>query len=162
MSRVFYNREKAVAYAETWWNQYNPQFPVFRVDCTNFVSQCLYAGGAPMWGYPDRLNGWWCQNNNWSLSWSVSHSLYWYLKADTNRLGAVEVSTAEELYAGDVICYDFQGNARFDHSTIVVAKDSNGSPLVNAHTDNSRHRAWVYNDSAAWTPKINYAFFHIP
>ena len=32
---------------------------IFTVDCTNFVSQALRAGGAPMSGYPNRNKGWW-------------------------------------------------------------------------------------------------------
>jgi|SRR5699024_9402362 len=156
-----YDRQRAINYAEKWWNSYNPDFPKFSVDCTNYVSQCLYAGGAPMRGYPNRSDGWWIRGDTWSFSWSVSHSLYWYLKTSTTGLQAAEVEDAKELYPGDVICYDFQGDGRWDHSTIVVGYDRNGEPLVNAHTDNSRHRFWTYTNSAAWTPQINYAFFKI-
>lgn len=161
MNGFVYNREKAVQYAETWWNDYNPAFPKFAVDCTNYISQCLLAGGAPMRGEPVRERGWWYRNNNWSFSWSVAHSLYWYLKSSTTGLQAIEVKNAQELYPGDVICYDFQGNNRWDHNTMVVTYDAYGNPLVNAHTDNSKHRFWTYTDSAAWTPNINYAFFRI-
>jgi len=161
MVQFFYNREAAVEYAETWWNSYNPAFPRFTVNCTNFVSQCLYAGGAPMREEPNREQGWWCTDRNWSFSWSVSHSFYWYLKGSTTGLRATEVPSAEDLYPGDVICYDFQGDNRWDHTTIVVTKDAAGIPLVNAQTDNSRHRYWQYTDSAAWTPQIKYAFFRI-
>ena len=156
-----YERQKAVAYANRWWNDYHPAFPRFTVDCTNYVSQCLFAGGIKMAGYPDRQKGWWCTFNKWSLSWSVSHSFYWHVKETQHSMPVTEVATAEELYVGDVICYDFQGDSRWDHTTIVVGKDSEGFPLVNAHTDNSYHRSWVYSDSMAWTPDIHYAFFHI-
>lgn len=156
-----YDRAKAVRYAETWWNSYNPAFPRFKVDCTNFIFQCLYAGGAPMTGYPNRAKGWWCKNNNWSYSWAVAHSFRWYLSGARVGLQAVEVSSPEQLMAGDVICYDFEGDGRFNHSTIVVAKDANGMPLVNAHTTNSRMRYWSYEDSTAYTPNIRYKFFHI-
>lgn|SRR5699024_6913013 len=156
-----YDRNLAVNYAETWWNSYHPDFPQFDVDCTNFISQCLLAGGAPMRGAPVRDQGWWYENNNWSFSWSVAHSMYWYFKTSTAGLQATEVGTAKELYPGDVICYDFQGDNRWDHTTIVVGYDYGGNPLVNAHTDNSRHRYWTYTDSAAWTPNIRYGFFHI-
>lgn len=161
MVQFFYDRERAVAYAEMWWNSYNPAFPIFAVDCTNYISQCLFAGGAPMRGEPNRQEGWWCRPNTWSYSWSVSHSFYWYLKASTTGLRAVQVDSARELYPGDVICYDFEGDERWDHTTIVVAKDIDGMPLVNAHTDNSQHRNWMYMDSRAWTPNIRYAFFRI-
>lgn len=43
-----YRRDKAVAYADEWWNEPNPRFLSFEVDCTNYISQCLFAGGAPM------------------------------------------------------------------------------------------------------------------
>ena len=161
MTRVKYNREKAVAYAMKWWNRNNPAFPIFSVDCTNYVSQCLYAGGAPMWGAPNRETGWWSDITNWSLSWSVAHSFYWYFLSEPRGIQAVEVKSPTELYVGDVICYDFQGDNRWDHVTIVVDKNKDGTPLVNAHTDNSLRRNWEYRDSAAYTRNINYAFIHL-
>ena len=50
-----YIRERAVEYARTWALERNPLFPNFAGiggDCTNFVSQCLYAGKVPMSGKP--------------------------------------------------------------------------------------------------------------
>jgi len=159
--RFTYDRLAAVKYAEHWWNSYNPTYRKFDVDCTNYISQCLRAGGAPMRGMFDRGKGWWYQGNNWSYSWAVAHSLRWYLSGSTAGLQGKEVASAADLYPGDVICYDFQGDGRWDHNTIVVTKDANGMPLVNAHTDNSRHRYWSYEDSTAWTPQIQYKFFQI-
>ncbi|GAE48034.1 hypothetical protein JCM21738_5090 [Mesobacillus boroniphilus JCM 21738] len=40
-----YDRLKAVQYAERWWNDYNPAYKKFEVDCTNYISQCLHQGG---------------------------------------------------------------------------------------------------------------------
>lgn len=159
--RFTYDRLAAVKYAERWWNSYNPAYKTFDVDCTNYISQCLRAGGAPMRGMPNRSNGWWYQGNNWSFSWAVAHSMRWYLSGSTEGLQGKEVESASDLYPGDVICYDFQGDGRWDHNTIVVTKDANDMPLVNAHTDNSRHRYWSYEDSTAWTPNIQYKFFQI-
>ncbi|MFC4559091.1 amidase domain-containing protein [Virgibacillus kekensis] len=160
-TRFSYNRHAAVQYAERWWNSYNPAYRKFDVDCTNFISQCLYAGGAPMRGAPNRGEGWWYQGDNWSYSWAVAHSLRWYLSGSQAGLKGKEVESASNLLLGDVICYDFQGDGRWDHNTIVVAMDAYGMPLVNAHTDNSRHRYWSYEDSTAWTPEIQYKFFRI-
>ncbi len=159
--RFTYDRRAAVQYAEHWWNSYNPAYRKFDVDCTNYISQCLRAGGAPMRGIPDRGNGWWYQADNWSYSWAVAHSLRWYLSGSTTGLKGKEKESAQDLIPGDVICYDFQGNGKWDHNTIVVAKDANGMPLVNAHTDNSRNRYWSYEDSTAWTSEIQYKFFRI-
>lgn len=156
-----YNRLKAVQYAERWWNSYNPAYKKFEVDCTNFISQCLHEGGAPMNGYPNRSKGWWLRNSNWSYSWSVANALRLYLSNSRVGLRAREVSSPEQLSLGDVICYDFQGDGRFDHNTIVTGKDAFGMPLVNAHTYNSRMRYWAYEDSSAYTPNIKYKFFAI-
>ena len=155
-----YNRSAAVQYANQWWNSYNPNFPIFDVDCTNYISQCLLAGGAPMRGQPNREKGWWLGNNTWSLSWTTPHSLRWYLAGSTIGLQAKQVSSASQLMLGDLIFYDFQGDGRWDHSTIVTRVED-GVPYVNAHTNNSRNRYWEYQDSYAYTPNTKYVFFHV-
>jgi hypothetical protein len=161
--RQTYQRAKAVEYAERWWNDYNPQFKAFDVDCTNYVSQCMWAGNAPMKYSSDRAKGWWYRFDpvNWSFSWSVANALRWYLPNSRSGLRAVEVFSADQLNEGDIICYDFNGDGRWQHNTIVVTKDAAGMPLVNAHTTNSRHRYWSYKDSYAWTEKTQYKFFRI-
>lgn len=156
-----YNRLEAVKYAERWWNAYNPQYHHFTDNCTNFISQCLKAGGAPMHGAPQRDKGWWYSGDNWSYSWAVAHSMRWYLSGATNGLTAKEVERASDLQPGDIICYDFDGDGHWEHNTIVVMKDGNHEPLVNAQTENSRNRYWSYEDSTAWTPNIAYKFFQI-
>lgn len=156
-----YNRLKAVQYAEKWWNSYNPAYKKFKDDCTNFISQCLHQGGGPMRGQPNRSRGWWMAGNNWSYSWSVANALRLYLANSKEGLRTREVSRPDQLLFGDVICYDFEGDGRFNHNTIITGKDAFGMPLVNAHTTNSRMRYWSYEDSSAYTPNIKYKFFTI-
>ena len=58
-----YNREKAVEYADTWAMGRNPAYYDYSNlggDCTNFISQCLYAGGGIM-NYTRDL-GWYYNN----------------------------------------------------------------------------------------------------
>ncbi len=161
MPRYRYNRLEAVKYAERWWNSHNTAYKLFENDCTNFISQCLHAGGAPMRGYPNRSKGWWYRNNNWSYSWAVANTLRWHLSGSKQGLRGQEMASPEQLVPGDVICYDFNGDGRWQHNTIVVARDEQGMPLVNAHTHNSRMRYWDYTDSTAYTPEIRYKFFRI-
>ncbi|WP_203364098.1 amidase domain-containing protein [Bacillus sp. REN10] len=156
-----YDRIQAVQYAERWWNSYNPAYPKFSVDCTNYISQCLRAGGAPMRGHPHQGKGWWIGGKSWSYSWSVAHALRWFLPSSTIGLRATEVSSPDQLQPGDVICIDFQGDGRFDHTVFVIAQDREGMPLVNAHTANSRMRYWSYEDSTAYTENIQYKFMKI-
>jgi len=170
---IQYDREAAVQYAKTWWNSFNPNYPVFTVDCTNFVSQALRAGGAPMSGYPNRSQGWWITDGwkagaknfyypreTWSYSWAVAHSLRWYLESAKSGLTAKRVYSPSELEPGDVIFYDFQGDGVIDHSVIVTSV-YDGVPYVHAHTGPSANRHYDYSDSYAYTPNIQYYFFKI-
>jgi hypothetical protein len=164
---VVYRRQDAAAYADRWWKEGNPEFETFAVDCTNYVSQCLFAGGAPINYTGKRETGWWYKGyagnqEQWSFSWSVSDSLQRYLSTGrSSGLRAEAVDRPEQLMPGDVILYDWDGNGHFQHSTIVTALDAGGMPLVNAHTVSSRHRYWDYRDSYAWTDRTAYRFFHI-
>lgn len=153
-----YNRQVAVEYARKWWNSANPAYPTFQVDCTNFISQCLRAGGLKMSGYPDRAKGWWIQGRNWSYSWSVAHALRWYL--ESSKQLARRVYSIAELKLGDIIFIDFEGDGRMNHS-LIVTSFINGEPYVHAHTSNSANRHYLYKDSSAYTPNIQYYFYHI-
>jgi len=79
-----YRRESAVAYAERWWNEPNKAYEEFAVNCTNYVSQCIFAGSMPMDYTGRREAGWWYkgrQNNleQWSYSWAVANALQHHL-----------------------------------------------------------------------------------
>lgn len=165
--KILYDRAKVVTYAEKWWNGYNPAYrKIPDNDCTNFVSQCLRAGGAPMTFTRGAEKGWWYSGSggardSWSFSWVRAHSLRWFLGGSRTGLTAVQVADARELSPGDVICYDFDGDGRWQHNTIVIAKDEDGQPLVNAHTYASRNRPWSYQNSPAYTTNCRYLFFRI-
>ncbi|MRG27436.1 amidase domain-containing protein [Laceyella tengchongensis] len=155
-----YDRERAVKYAETFWSRPNPYYRAFADDCTNFVSQCLRAGGLPM------ARGWWYRRGrngqaSWSHSWAVAHSLCLFLKRGGPTGRTREVGDVGQLQLGDVICYDWEGDGRWNHNTIITAFAEDGSPLVNARTISRQHFPWDYKASHAWTPKTRYAFLHI-
>src|SRR5690349_2003884 len=144
-----YQRAQAVQYANHYWNSYNPAYPYFQEDdCTNFASQVLHAGGIPMDIHNSRNQGWWCQSNQWSYSWSVAHSFYHYLNGKrTKGLQAQRVDRPEQLKWGDVICYDWDGDGKWNHNTVVTLIDGDGVLFVNAHSINSFQRYWTYTDS---------------
>jgi len=164
---ITYRRDLAAAYADRWWNEPNPEYENFEVNCTNYVSQCLFAGQAPMNYTGKRDAGWWYRGyssgrEQWSYSWAVSNSLQHYLSTPRNKgLQATAVESPEQLSLGDIILFDWSGDGRFQHSVIVTAFDTSGMPLVNANTVASRHRYWDYRDSYAWTENTRYRFFHI-
>ncbi len=156
-----YDRRKAQRYAELWWSGYNPQYKRFEVDCTNYVSQCLYAGGMPMAYHPRKDRGWWYRHGShpsWSYSWAVAHAFRWYLEGSGR---GIAINDPRELLVGDVICYDWDGDGRWQHNTIVVDFDRYGMPLVNAHTVASHRRYWDYQDSYAWSERTKYRLLRI-
>ncbi|MBW7461681.1 amidase domain-containing protein, partial [Paenibacillus sepulcri] len=74
---IRYRRDLAAAYADRWWNEGNPAYETFDVNCTNYVSQCLFAGHAPMNYTGKRDSGWWYRERSagremWSYSWAVA------------------------------------------------------------------------------------------
>ncbi len=162
-----YHRQLAVNYANKWWNMANPAYEHFDVDCTNFVSQCLFAGGAPMNYTGRRETGWWYEGyehgrERWSFSWAVANSLQLYLQSSHSGLHTVTVDSARKLALADIISYDWDGDTRYQHSAIVTGFTPSGEPLVNAHTNDSRDRLWDYKDSYAWSERTRYTFVHIP
>jgi len=141
---IYYSREEAVKYAQRYALVPNKQYKYFGVnqnmggDCTNFVSQCLYAGGIPF-SYNKR-NPWWYNFNMnkkevCSLSWSVANSLYWHLikNAENRTAGAkgMETNNVLDLELGDLIFYENKKGIIF-HSTIITAFRE--VPLVSQHS----------------------------
>lgn len=151
MKNLLYSREKAVNYAINYAVVPNPAFKYFVLygenggDCTNFISQCLNAGGAPMIFSGE--NPWWYDNKNtpnlsddkWSISWAVAGSLYWYLKNSyTKNLYGVkgkEVPSVSMLEPGDIISYQ-DSKGIIAHSAIITSFDDYGNPLIAQHTPN--------------------------
>ncbi|AZK44821.1 amidase domain-containing protein [Paenibacillus lentus] len=161
-----YRREDAVLYADRWWDGFNPEFTAFEVDCTNYISQSLFAGGAPINYTGKRETGWWYKGyikgrEAWSYSWSVANALERLLTFSRSGLQAEAVERPEQLQLGDIIIYDWDGDGNYQHTTIVTAFDAGGMPLVNAHTTPSKHRYWDYRDSYAWSENTVYRFFRI-
>ena len=76
-----YNREAAAAYAHKWAYGFNPDFYNFDDiggDCTNFASQCLYAGGLEMNYTP--VFGWYYRSvNDRAPAWTGVNELYDFL-----------------------------------------------------------------------------------
>jgi hypothetical protein len=135
-----YNRDKAVEYANLWAMGRNPRYYDYSNlggDCTNFISQCILAGGGIM-NYTKDI-GWYYRNaNDKAPAWTGVQYLYNFLTRNAAGPGPygreVDVSQIE---AGDIIQLAFQETGRFSHSLIVVKC---GSPaaidniLINTHT----------------------------
>lgn len=127
----FYDRSKAKAHIDAYWKNYNPEYPSFQNgggDCTNFVSQVLYAGGMHWADDKNPANhrksaNWYCKPGATSkdserritFSWKIAavfkahwihrveaHSMYSYTEAISNMN-----ELSGEVFLGDLVqfCY---------------------------------------------------------
>jgi Putative amidase domain len=179
-----YDRRAAATYADTYWQSYNPAWPSFTRkggDCTNFVSQALYAGGIAMRPSPSYAGAaaWYMLQSkgrrwSYSLSWINVQSQRAFLQS----LGATEVASyygvapgalvASNAAQGDVVLYDWDDDGVYDHESIVVASDGtnpDGTPnwdLVDAHTNNRYHAYWTLAQYNANWATTHIVVLHIP
>ena len=106
---MLYNREAAVQYAREWAYRRNPQFFDFSEiggDCTNFASQCIYAGAGIMNYTP--VFGWFYINaNNRTPSWTGVNELYRFLVNNTGAGPQGSVVPLSQIQDGDVVQLQF-------------------------------------------------------
>jgi len=140
---IGYNRRRAVAYANRWAYLRNPAYYDFSEiggDCTNFVSQCLYAGARVMNYTPD--TGWYYINSNErSPSWTGVQFLYDFLTQNKTRGPFGREVSLNEVRPGDVI--QLENDGKYYHSLFVVKTNSTPdaeNTLVNAHSMNASQR----------------------
>ena len=133
MTEYALDPDAGIAYARRWAFSRNPAYYDFDDlggDCTNFVSQCLYAAGAEMNFTKD--TGWYYRDlNDRAAAWTGVGFFYRFL-TQNNGVGPfgreIPVSVAAP---GDVIQLG-DGN-RFYHSLYVVSR-RDGLPFVAAHS----------------------------
>lgn len=130
-----YDRRAAVRYAARWALSRNPAYADFTQmggDCTNFVSQCLYAGAPQM--NPTPHTGWYYHSlADRTPAWSGVRFLHRFL---TRTSGPGPIGTEIPLSAllpGDVIL--LHNGQKFYHALLALTSDPD--PLVAAHTDDS-------------------------
>lgn len=126
MTKVTYQREKAVEYAKKWAFLRNPNYYNFDSvggDCTSFISQCIYAGSGIM-NY-SKQNGWYYINGyNKSPSWSGVKFLYQFLTTNKGIGPFGKLSSKEEIEIGDIAQLSFDG-INFAHSLIITSINNN-------------------------------------
>ena len=134
-----YDREKAVAYAHRWAYGRNPRYANFDGmggDCTNFVSQCLAAGGCAMNLTPTL--GWYFYTlDTRSPAWSGVEYLYNFLTRNRGVGPYGSEVSAEQLLPGDLVQLSFDGE-RYGHCALIVT--TLPEIRVAAHTFNSDNR----------------------
>lgn len=143
----FYDRERAVIYAETWALRRNPLFLNFAGrggDCTNFTSQCLLAGSCTM-DFTPNFGWYYISADDRAPAWTSVDFFYDFITetpafaAENQGIGPYgrEVGV-EEVELGDFIqLADEAGD--YYHTLIITGFEPNDI-LICAHTDDSLNR----------------------
>lgn len=139
MKTQAYNRDKALEYAHQWALDRNSaymDFSRYGGDCTNFISQCIYAGCNTM--NPKPVYGWYYYDGyNRSASWTGVVYLYNFLIGNEGTGPFAKEIPLGDLVPGDIIQLSFNGMV-FGHSLIVVEKGKGDDPeniKIATHTD---------------------------
>ena len=135
-----YIRENAVAYARKFAFSQNPNFVSFAGiggNCTNFVSQCIYAGGCEM-NYTPTFGWYFISLNERSPSWTGVEYFYNFMIENTGVGPFGRVCNRDELELGDVIQLANNEDG-FYHTLLVVGFDGEDI-LVAAQTDDAYAR----------------------
>lgn len=131
---LHYNRKLAVEYARRWALSKNPNYFHFEGiggDCTNFISQCLLAGGGKM-NY-DKYYGWfYIDQNNRSPSWSSVKYLQRFLLTNKTPGFVAKILPIEKLLIGDII--QLRQNPNDFNHTVIITKITNREIYVCAHS----------------------------
>ena len=139
MRVIPYDRNTAVSYARKWALDRNPAYYDFENiggDCTNFVSQCIYAAAQNMNFTP--VMGWYYRSPlDRTPSWTGVEHLYNFLINNKSVGPFARVVTQREVKPGDVLQLG-TNDGHFYHSPIITAIYP--TILVAAHTDDSLDR----------------------
>ena len=122
MREIPYDRGAAVDYARKWALSRNPAFYDFSDiggDCTNFVSQCIYAGAEVM-NYTKDTGWYYISSSDRTPSWTGVEYLYDFL-INNNSVGPYAIEVPQyEADIGDVIQLG-RADGDFYHSLLIVS-----------------------------------------
>jgi len=116
-----YNRRNALEYASRWALRRNPEYYDYNDiggDCTNFVSQCVYAGSGVM-NYTDTFGWYYINSNDKSPSWTGVEFFYNFMTSNEGVGPFGEERALEYLVPGDVIQLA-NSSGRFYHSLLLT------------------------------------------
>ena len=125
-----YDRFTAKNYAEQYALKKNPAFFDYTLqggNCTNYISQCVYAGAPKMQVAPD---GWYYFSpSNTSVSWANVEPFYNFITTNTGVGPFGKVSPLEMCEIGDIMQLRFNNKTAFSHALVITQindKTSNG------------------------------------
>jgi len=136
-----YLRENALLYANRYAFSQNPIFGNFAGiggNCTNFVSQCVYAGSCRM-NYKPTFGWYYISMNERAPAWTGVDYFYNFITTNSDVGPFGRQATPDEMEVGDVIQLGRDGDGYY-HTLLIVGFEGD-DPLVAAQTDNALGRA---------------------
>lgn len=140
-----YDRRAAVLYAHEWAYGRNPRFYDYDLlggDCTNFASQCLFAGSGIM-NFTPTFGWYYIDANQKAPAWTGVEYFWNFLTRKTFSVGPVaEPCALEDLRPGDIVQLSFKGGT-FQHSPVVVSTGETptlANTLIAAHSYDADNR----------------------
>ena len=135
-----YLRERAVTYAKKYAFGQNPIFGNFRGiggNCTNFVSQSIYAGACVM-NYTPTFGWYYVSLDDRSPSWTGVQFFYNFMTENMGLGPFGKEAMLDELEIGDVI--QLGNNTDGFYHTLLIVGFEGEDPLVAAQTDDAYAR----------------------
>ncbi len=134
MKILDYDRTSAVIYAQKYAQKRNPKY--FNFDklggnCTNFVSQCIYAGSKVM-NFSPSLGWYYNSLNDRAPAWTGVNELYNFLTRNIHIGPFGKLVNADSIMLGDIIELG-RNNNDFYHS-VIVSNIINGRIFVCSNT----------------------------
>lgn len=122
MQKIPYNREAAVTYARRWALDRNPAYYDFENiggNCTNFASQCIYAGAGVMNYTP--VFGWYYNSvSDRTASWTGVEYLHAFLLNNSSVGPYAHEVSQWEAQPGDIVQLG-TASGHFYHSPVITA-----------------------------------------
>ena len=143
-----YNRARAVEYAKTWALSRNPLFFDFTGqggNCTNFVSQCIFAGCGVM-NYTPTFGWYYRSADDRAPAWTGVEAFYSFMTGAPDFASvnggtgpyATDARTARQIELGDVIQL---ANEEGDfYHTLIISGFTENDILVCAQSDDALDR----------------------
>jgi hypothetical protein len=143
-----YDRRRAVEYARRWALNRNPLFFDFTGqggNCTNFVSQCIYAG-APIMNFTPTFGWYYISAEDRAPAWSGVDELYSFLTGAPDFVSqnkgygpyATDLRDSRTVEIGDVIQLA-NASGQFYHS-LIISGFTDTDVLICAQSDDALDR----------------------
>ncbi len=133
MRDIPYKRAAAVAYARRWALSRNPAYYDFEEiggDCTNFASQCIYAGAGVM-NYTPETGWYYISVNDRAAAWTGVEYLYNFLVNNRSVGPYGHRVSQQEIQPGDIVQLG-RSDGSFYHTPVILSVRP--QILVAAHT----------------------------